>query len=149
MTEPLSVSNLKEVPKHRDALQEKYDQEPKKLEKDLTSEHAKLPIPTGWRILVLPFKIKDKTKGGILITDDVIERSQVASTCGLVLKVGPDAYKDKERYPQGPWCKEGSWVVFARYAGSRMKIDGGEVRLLNDDEVLATVEDPEDIFHEI
>ena len=119
--------------------------EPKK-EKDVKSL---LPQPTGWRILVLPFKMKDKTKGGILITDDVVERSQVASTCGLVLEVGPDAYKDKERYPKGPWCKKGTWVVFARYAGSRIKIDGGEVRLLNDDEVLATVENPEDIFHEI
>ena len=111
MTEQLSVSNPKEVPKHRDALQEKYDQEPKKVEKDLTSETAKLPKPTGCRLLVLPFKMKEKTKGGILITDDVIERSQVASTCGLVLEVGPDAYKDKERYPKGPWCKKGSWVV--------------------------------------
>ena len=92
--------------------------------------------------------MKDKTKGGILITDDVVERAQVASTCGLVLKVGPDAYGDKERYPEGPWCKKGTWVVFARYAGSRIKIDGGEVRLLNDDEVLATVENPEDIFHD-
>ena len=150
MTEQLSVSkNQKEVPKHRDALQEKYDQEPKKVEKDLTSETAKLPKPTGWRLLVLPFKMKEKTKGGILITDDVIERSQVASTCGLVLDVVPDAYRDKEIYPDGPWCKKGSWVIFARYAVSRMKIDGGEVRLLNDDEVLATVENPEDIFHEI
>ena len=149
MTEQLSVSNPKEVPKHRDALQEKYDQDPKKVEKDLTSETAKLPKPTGWRLLVLPFKMKEKTKGGILITDDVIERSQVASTCGLVLDVGPDCYKDKERYPDGPWCKKGTWVIFARYAGSRMKIDGGEVRLLNDHEVLATVENPEDIFHEI
>jgi chaperonin GroES len=92
--------------------------------------------------------MKDKTKGGILITDDVVERAQVASTCGLVLALGPDCYKDKERYAKGPWCKKGSWVVFARYAGSRIKIDGGEVRLLNDDEVLATVENPEDIFHE-
>ena len=148
MTEQLLVSNPKEVPKHRDALQEKYDKEPKKVEKDLTLESAKLPKPTGWRLLVLPFKMKDKTKGGILITDDVIERSQVASTCGLVLEVGPDAYKDKERYPKGPWCKKGTWIVFARYAGSRIKIDGGEVRLLNDDEVLATVENPEDIFHD-
>jgi chaperonin GroES len=147
MTEQLSVlNNQKEVPKSREALQEKYDKEPK--EQDLTSEHAKLPIPTGWRILVLPFKMKDKTKGGILVTDDVVERAQVASTCGLVLKVGPDAYGDKERYPEGPWCKKGTWVVFARYAGSRIKIDGGEVRLLNDDEVLATVENPEDIFHD-
>ena len=60
MTEQLSVSNPKEVPTRRDALQEKYNQEPKKVEKDLTSEHAKLPKPTGWRLLVLPFKMKEK-----------------------------------------------------------------------------------------
>ena len=149
MTEQLSVSNQKEVPKHKAALQEKYDKEPKKVEKDLTSETAKLPIPTGWRLLILPFKHKQKTKGGILITDNVLERAQVASTCGLVLSVGPHAYGDKERYPEGPWCKKGDWVIFARYAGSRIKIDGGEVRLLNDDEVLATVNDLEEIFHEM
>ena len=84
MTEQLSVSNQKEVPKHRAALQEKYDQTPQKPKKDLTLEHAKLPKPTGWRLLVLPFKMKEKTKGGIIITDDVVERAQVASTCGLV-----------------------------------------------------------------
>ena len=83
------------------------------------------------------------------MTDEAIDRSQVASTCGVVLRMGPDCYRDKERYPDGPWCKEKDWVIFARYAGSRIKIDGGEVRLLNDDEVLATVENPEDIFHEI
>jgi chaperonin GroES len=116
--------------------------------KEVTTDTAKLPQPTGWRMLVLPFKMKEKTKGGILITDDVVERAQVASTCGLVLALGPDCYKDKKRYPDGPWCKKGSWVIFARYAGSRIKIDGGEVRLLNDDEVLATVENPEDIFHD-
>ena len=116
--------------------------------KEVTTDTAKLPKPTGWRMLVLPFKMKEKTKGGILITDDVVERAQVASTCGLVLALGPDCYKDKKRYPDGPWCKKGSWVIFARYAGSRIKIDGGEVRLLNDDEVLATVENPEDIFHD-
>ena len=116
--------------------------------KEVTTDTDKLPKPTGWRMLVLPFKMKEKTKGGILITDDVVERAQVASTCGVVLALGPDCYKDKERYPDGPWCKKGSWVIFARYAGSRIKIDGGEVRLLNDDEVLATVENPEDIFHD-
>ena len=116
--------------------------------KEVTTDTSKLPKPTGWRMLVLPFKMKEKTKGGILITDDVVERAQVASTCGLVLALGPDCYKDKKRYPDGPWCKKGSWVIFARYAGSRIKIDGGEVRLLNDDEVLATVENPEDIFHD-
>ena len=121
--------------------------EPKK-EKDLTtSDLAKLPKPTGWRILVLPFKQKEKTKGGIILAEDTIERSQVASTCGLVLGMGPHCY-DKERYPEGPWCMKGDWIMFARYAGSRIKIDGGEIRILNDDEILATVENPEDIFHE-
>ena len=121
--------------------------EPKK-EKDLTtSDLAKLPKPTGWRILVLPFKQKEKTKGGIILAEDTIERSQVASTCGLVLDMGPHCY-DKERYPEGPWCKKGDWIIFARYAGSRIKIDGGEIRILNDDEILATVENPSDIFHE-
>ena len=86
-------------------------------------------------------------KGGLILADETVERSQVASTCGLVLRMGPHCY-DKERYPEGPWCKKGDWIIFARYAGSRIKIDGGEIRLLNDDEVLATVENPEDIFHE-
>ena len=90
---------------------------------------------------------KEKTSGGIYLADETVERSQVASTCGLVLSMGPHCY-DKERYPEGPWCKKGDWVIFARYAGSRIKIDWGEIRLLNDDEVLATVENPEDIFHE-
>ena len=148
MTEQLSVSNQKEAPKSREALQEKYDKEPKKKEQDLTSEHAKLPIPTGWRILVLPFKMKDKTKGGLVITDDTLERQQVASQCGLVLAMGPQCYSDKERYPEGPWCKVQDWVMFARYAGSRIQIQGGEVRLLNDDEVLAKIENPEDILHQ-
>ena len=118
----------------------------KKEEKNL-KDSAKLPKPTGWRILVLPFKQKEKTKGGIILADNTIERSQVASTCGLVLDMGPHCY-DKERYPEGPWCKKGDWIIFARYAGSRIKIDGGEIRLLNDDEILAIVENPEDIFHQ-
>ena len=110
-------------------------------------EHSKLPQPTGWRILVLPFKMKEKSKGGIIHTESTLERQQVASTCGLVLAMGPHCY-DKEKFPEGPWCKKGDWVIFARYAGSRIQIDGGEVRLLNDDEVLATIENPEDIYHQ-
>ena len=71
----------------------------------------------------------------------------MTTNVGLVLKVGPDAYKDSNRFPEGPWCKEKDWVLFAKYAGSRIKIEGGELRLLNDDEVLAVIEDPEDILH--
>ena len=119
-----------------------------KKEKKVTNETTKLPQPTGWRLLILPFKMNDKTKGGIYLGESTLEKQQVASQCGNVLAVGPDAYGDKERFPDGPWCKVGDWVMFARYAGSRIKIEGGEVRLLNDDEVLATIKNPEDILHE-
>ena len=112
------------------------------------TEEPKLPRPTGWRLLVLPFKMKEKTKGGVILAEDTLERQQVASQVGLVMAMGPQCYKDKERYPEGPWCKEKDWVMFARYAGSRIKIEGGEMRLLNDDEVLATIDSPEDILHE-
>ena len=112
------------------------------------TEEPKLPKPTGWRLLVLPFKMKDKTKGGIVLAETTLERQQVASQVGLVMAMGPQCYKDKERDPEGPWCKEKDWVMFARYAGSRIKIEGGEMRLLNDDEVVATIDSPEDILHE-
>jgi len=144
--EPLSTST-QEVPKLKTALLDKIQAE-KKPEKDLSkTEDSKLPQPTGWRLLVLPFKMKEKTKGGLLLGQETLERQQVGANCGMVLKAGPHCY-DKERYPEGPWCKKGDWVIFARYAGSRIQIDGGEVRLLNDDEILATIENPEDIFHQ-
>ena len=145
MTKTEQSSTSKEIPKHRNALIEKYEKEP---EKTITSESTKLPKPPGWRMLVLPFKMNTKTKGGIILAETSLEKQQVASQCGLVLRMGPDCYGDKERYPDGPWCKEKDWVIFARYAGSRIKIEGGEVRMLNDDEILATVDNPEDIIHE-
>ena len=111
-------------------------------------QEPKLPKPTGWRLLVLPFKMKETTKGGLVLAETTLERQQVASQVGLVMAMGSQCYQDKERYPEGPWCKEKDWVMFARYAGSRIKIDGGEMRLLNDDEVLATIDSPEDILHE-
>jgi len=116
-------------------------------QKEVTAEKTKLPRPTGWRILVLPFKMNEKTKGGVLLGQETLDRQQVASQCGNVIAMGDSCYKDKERYPSGPWCKVGDWVIFARYAGSRIEIEGGEVRLLNEDEVLATVQDPTDILH--
>ena len=115
--------------------------EPKKLERD------QIPQPTGWRMIVLPFRMDEKTAGGVLVTETALERQQVASQCGLVLAMGPQCYNDKERYPEGPWCKVNDWVVFARYAGSRLQIEGGEIRLLNDDEILATVKDPKSLIH--
>ena len=147
--EPLSTSV--ENPKHKTALLDQYQEDKKQLKekpKDITKELDKLPLPSGWRILVLPFEASKKSKGGIIYSDSAVERASIASTCGNVLALGSQAY-DKEKFPEGPWCKKGDWVLFARYAGSRIKIQGGEVRLLNDDEILATVKNPEDILHEI
>ena len=108
-----------------------------------------LPQPAGWRILVLPFTPEEKTKGGIIFSQESLDKARIATNCGYVIKIGPDAYKDKEKYPEGGWCKKGDWVLFARYAGSRIPIEGGEVRLLNDDEVLGTIKDPESVLHYI
>ena len=126
-----------EIPKNKLGLEDKYKK-----------QHEDLPRPTGWRLLVLPYRIKDKTKGGIVLAESTLEKQQVASQCGLILAMGPQCYQDKERYPEGPWCKVGEWVMFARYAGSRIKIEGGEIRLLNDDEILATIKSPQDLLHE-
>ena len=147
MSKEEQLSTSGDTPKLKPALQEKYQKEKKEI-KNITNEMEKLPLPVGWRILVLPFEASKKSKGGIIYSDDAVERASIASTCGNVLAVGSQAY-DKKKFPEGPWCKKGDWVVFARYAGSRIKIQGGEVRLLNDDEILATIKNPEDILHEI
>ena len=145
-----------EIPKHKNALEEKYQTaaeltEDKKVLDPETIENQRdqLPEPSGWRILVLPFTPKEKTKGGIIIAQESLEKLRIATNCGYVIKLGPLAYHDKEKYPTGPWCKKGEWVIFARYAGSRLPIEGGEVRLLNDDEVLGTIENPESVLHHI
>jgi len=107
----------------------------------------RMPQPTGWRILILPYKGRAKTESGIVLPDEVQDKKQISTQVGYVLRIGPLAYKDTEKFPSGPWCEEKQWVMFARYAGSRFQIDGGEVRILNDDEILATILDPEDIHH--
>ena len=154
--ETLSTSE-KEIPKINLGLEEKYKEEAKTAEptkEPLNPENIKsvvdeLPTPSGWRLLVLPFTPKEKTSGGIIIAQESLDRLRIATNCGYVLKIGPLAYYDKEKYPTGSWCKEGDWVIFARYAGSRLPIEGGEVRILNDDEVLGTIPDPESVLHYI
>ena len=148
--ETLSISE-KEIPKLKNALSDKYKSEEKEpLNPDnIQNVKDQLPEPSGWRLLVLPFTPKEKTKGGIIIAQESFEKLRIAKNCGYVLKVGQLAYYYKEKFPTGSWCKKGDWVIFARYAGSRLPIDGGEVRLLNDDEVLGTIKDPESVLHNV
>jgi len=137
-----------EVTKKKPNLAEAYVDKPV-LNPELISAPLleRLPQPTGWRVLILPYKGKAKTESGIFLPDEVQDKKQISTQVGYVLKLGPLAYQDKEKFPSGPWCQEKQWVMFARYAGSRFQIDGGEVRILNDDEILASILDPEDIHH--
>tara|TARA_R110000751_G_scaffold108036_1_gene204572 strand:- start:863 stop:1321 length:459 start_codon:yes stop_codon:yes gene_type:complete len=106
----------------------------------------KLPKPTGYRILIIPFAPAEKTKGGIYLAKQTVDRERLTTVVGYIVALGPDAYRDRLKFPEGAWCKEGDWVIFGRYAGARIQIDGGDLRLLNDDEILALINDPEDIL---
>tara|TARA_R100001369_G_scaffold25731_1_gene46790 strand:+ start:38 stop:472 length:435 start_codon:yes stop_codon:yes gene_type:complete len=112
----------------------------------LDSHSEKLPHPTGYRILILPFVAQGVTKGGIHLAKQTLDKERLATVVGYVVDLGPDAYGDLNKFPDGPWCKKGDWVIFGRYAGARFMIDGGDMRLLNDDEILATINNPEDIL---
>lgn len=138
-SEPLSAQSAYVKPEERVL-------DPELLEKPLLD---RLPQPTGWRILVMPYQGKAKTDGGLIIPDQVRDREALATVVAYVMRLGPLAYKDPNKFGENaePWCKEGQWVCIGRYAGSRFKIDGGEVRIINDDEVIATILEPDDVQH--
>lgn len=97
--------------------------------------------PTGYRMLVELYKLPEKSKGGILYAEQALDKEQVACVLGRVLQMGPDCYNDPDKFSR-PYCVEGDWVVFRSYSGTRIKIDGTEFRLINDDTVEAVVDDP-------
>jgi co-chaperonin GroES (HSP10) len=139
---------LKEKESKMPSLMDAYDESGKFAPQELGQEVIdRIPVPTGWRIAILPYRGTQKSKGGIILSDETQKRTQLATTCGYVLRLGPLAYKDQDKFPTGAWCAEGDWVLFGRYAGARIAIDGGEIRLLNDDEILGRVNDPEDVLH--
>ena len=109
-------------------------------------EKAKqLPDPTGYHILVgLPDK-EEKFDSGLLKADSTMYTEQILATVFFVIKMGPDCYKDAKRFPNGPWCKEGDFILARPNTGTRLKIHGREFRLINDDVVEAVVDDPRGI----
>lgn len=105
-----------------------------------------LPEPTGWRLLcAVPEAEKTFAGSGIIKADEVMRTEEQTTVVLAVLRVGPDAYSDKEKFPTGPWCKQGDFVLVRAYAGTRFKIFGKEFRILNDDQIDAVVEDPRGI----
>tara|TARA_R110002012_G_scaffold16498_4_gene63621 strand:+ start:371 stop:847 length:477 start_codon:yes stop_codon:yes gene_type:complete len=148
-TDEIDLSSIKTTPQRVLNFGSDTPLEPKKepiTPENLESHADKLPNPTGYRMLILPFSPPEKTKGGIMLAKQTLDKERIATVVGLVVRKGPDAYSDRDKFPEGPWCKEGDWVIFGRYAGARFNIDGGDMRLLNDDEILATVNNPEDIL---
>ena len=103
---------------------------------------TKIPEPSGYKLLIKPLDVKEKTVGGIYMPDALKTAEQTASVIGFVVKAGPDAYSDQDKFPSGPYCKEGDFVIFRSYSGTRFKVEKQEFRLINDDTVEAVVDDP-------
>jgi len=114
----------------------------------MTKKKEIVPIePLGWRVLVKPMEGKAKSKGGVLLPDEVKDVNKLAATTCEVIKVGALAYAEVEKFPNGPWVKEGDIVMIERFSGSKFKYMGKDYRLLNDDEILAISTDPDNISH--
>ena len=103
---------------------------------------AQLPKPVGYRILIALPQIEETFESGIVKANITTHQEQILSVVGLVLDMGDQAYGDPERYPSGPWCKVGDYVMFRANTGTRFKFNGVEYRLMNDDSIEATVSDP-------
>lgn len=104
-----------------------------------------LPDPSGYRILCAIPEIENKFDSGIVKADITLQHEELLTTVLFVVKLGPDCYKDTNRFPSGPWCKEGDFILVRPHAGTRLKIHGREFRIINDDSVEGVVEDPRGI----
>jgi len=114
---------------------------------EMAEKAKQLPEPTGYKLLCVVPHIEAKYEGGLIKADATVSREEMTTHVLFVVKVGPQAYKDTTRFPDGPWCKEGDFVLTRSYAGTRLRIHGKEFRLINDDTVEAVVEDPRGIAH--
>jgi co-chaperonin GroES (HSP10) len=115
------------------------------LDKTDDDKATQLPDPSGYRILCAIPEIEDKYDSGIIKADATMHHEEVLSTVFFVVKMGPDCYKDAVRFPNGPWCKVGDFVLARPNSGTRLKIHGREFRIINDDSVEGTVLDPRGI----
>ena len=106
---------------------------------------SQLPEPCGYKILIAIPEVEESTEGGIIKPDIVRELEEYSTVVGFVLKMGPDCYDEKKKFPSGAYCKEGDFILFRAFQGTRIRIHGKEFRLINDDNVEAVVDDPRGI----
>ena len=117
---------------------------------DATNEEKanQLPEPVGYKLLCVVPDVSETIDGTNLVkASDVMRREEQTTTVLFVVKVGPDAYKDAAKFPGGPWCKAGDFVMTRTYTGTRFKMYGKEMRLINDDQIEGVVQDPRGITH--
>lgn len=118
-----------------------FDPKQSDLFREIDEKH--LPKPTGYKMLVLLPKLKETFGDSLIVRPDInAKEEQQASMLGMVVKQGPDCYADRDKFPTGPWCREGDLVVFSTYAGTRIKVNGVDFRLMSDDTIQAVIEDP-------
>lgn len=118
---------------------------PSKNEEEPREKAKQLPEPAGYKLLIALPEPDEMTEGGILKAKQTRDAEEVGTIVGFVLKMGPDAYRDEKKFPTGPWCKEGDFILMRSYSGTRFKIHGKEFRLINDDSVEGVVDDPRGI----
>lgn len=126
----------------------KHIQPVEKPAEDATPEEkgSSLPTPTGYKLLCVVPDVKETFENSMLVkAESYMKGEEHGTTVMFVLRMGPDAYKDTAKFPSGPWCKEGDFVIVRTYTGTRVKIFGKEFRLINDDQVDAVVDDPRGI----
>ena len=119
------------------------------IKNDVSDEQweEQLPKPVGYRVLIALPDIDDYYQNtSLLKTDNEKHREYIMSIMGVVIDMGSDAYSDKERFPEGPWCKQGDYVMFRMNTGTRFKVNGKEFRLMNDDSIEAVIPDPSGIM---
>ncbi len=111
-------------------------------QQDDETKASQLPTPSGYRILCAIPEIEAKTKGGLIKADITKDHEELLTTVLFVLKLGPDCYQDKTRFPSGPWCKEGDFILVRPHTGTRVKVFNTSLRIINDDAVEGVVLDP-------
>jgi co-chaperonin GroES (HSP10) len=115
------------------------------LDKSNEEKATQLPRPSGYRILCAIPEMEKEYESGIIKADETVRIEETLTTVLFVVDLGPDCYTDKTRFPGGPWCKKGDFILTRPYAGSRLVIHGREFRIINDDTVEAVVDDPRGI----
>ena len=115
------------------------------LDKSNEEKATQLPKPSGYRILCAIPEQEKEFESGIVKADETMRIEETLTTVLFVVELGPDCYLDKARFPSGPWCKKGDFILVKPYAGSRLVIHGREFRIINDDTVEGVVDDPRGI----